>query len=255
VKISSPIIAASLLALSLCLIGCTGKPTAPTSTPTQQASATPAVAATTDPAPAPTATPVLLLVTEDGETDTEAKALEAPDISPQQQKMLDKIASDMIVDSPASLLERGEVFLMAGEQGIGPAYDLGIADFTGVLKDEPDNHVALRYRGMAYTRTGQLDEAIADHKKLMELRPKDSYGYTVCATLLTEAGKDEEAILIYDKAVELGGKDSESARFNRAKAHARLNHKDLAKKDFEHLAKNAENPKILEESKTSLQSL
>jgi tetratricopeptide (TPR) repeat protein len=205
--------------------------------------------------PAPTATPVLLLVTEDGDTDVEPLAEDMDRPTPDQQKMLDKIASDMIVDSTDSLLERGEVYLMAGEQGIDPAYDLGIADLTEVLKEQPEHPIALRYRGMAYTRTGKLKEAIADHQKLIEVKPNDPYAYIVCASLLTEAGKDEEAIGVYDNVLEIGGKSAENARFNRGKAYMRLNQKDMAKGDFEYLAKNAENPKILEESKSNLERL
>ena len=144
---------------------------------------------------------------------------------------------------------------MAGEQGIDPAYELGIADLTEVLKEQPEHPIALRYRGMAYTRTGKLDEAIADHKKLIEVKPNDPYAYIVCGTLLTEAGKDEEAIMVYDTVLELGGKSAEDARFNRGQAYMRLNNKDMAKDDFEYLAKNAENTKIQEESKTKLESL
>lgn len=261
VNTSKLYLTASLLALGL--LGCTSTPTSdqtpvstpaltvsPSQTPAQQAMQTPPVDM-----PAPTATPVLLLTTEDGETDVEplAENIDAP--TPDQQKMLDKIATDMIVDSPQSLLERGEVYLMAGEQGIDPAYALGIADLTEVLKDQPDHPIALRYRGMAYTRTGKLEEAIADHQKLMEVKPNDPYAYIVCASLLTESGKDDDAIAVYDTVLELGGESAESARFNRGQAYMRQNKKDLAREDFQFLAENAKNDTIQEESKQNLEKL
>ena len=80
--------------------------------------------------------------------------------------------------------ERGQLYLMAGEKGLVAAYPLAAEDFSWILKKDPKHVGALGNRGMAYVRSGQIDEALADFKMVTEVKPDDSYGYTVYAQVL-----------------------------------------------------------------------
>lgn len=245
--VSRQLLATSFVALTLSLSGCTGQPPSATRTPIQTSQETPA--------PAASSTPANMLVTTDGTPATAPLTREIEKPTAEQQKVLDKIKSEMPEDSPEGRLERGQLYLMAGEQGISAAYPLAVEDFSKVLEQDPIHPLALRNRGMAYARGGELEKAMADYEKLIEVNPDDPYGYTVYASLLAKTGNDLKAITIYDEAVALGGPQADGARFNRGNAHLRLGHQEEARKDFQYLVDNSENAQILEGAQMNLDAM
>lgn len=194
-------------------------------------------------------------VTTDGKPATANVTREAREPGPEEKELLKKLEASLKEDTIEGHFERGQLYLMAGEKGLVAAYPLAAEDFSWILKKDPKHVGALGNRGMAYVRSGQIDEALADFKMVTEVKPDDSYGYTVYAQVLSKTGNDKQAVAVYGKAIELGGPTAEGARFNRGNAHMRLGNKDLAKKDFEVLVKSAKNPQVLQGAKMNLEAL
>ena len=194
-------------------------------------------------------------VTQDGRPGTANLTHGTTQLSESEEKaILEKLKGRLSEDTVEGHFERGQLYLMAGEQGVSSAFASSLEDFDWVLKKEPKHPGALNNRGMAYARMGQMEKALADFKTLSEVKPDEPKGHEVYATLLAKSGKEKEAIAAYGKAVALGGPAGEAARFNRGNAYLRLGNRDLAKKDFEELLKTSKNPQILKGAKMNLEA-
>ena len=63
-----------------------------------------------------------------------------------------------------------------------------------------DEHID---RGVAYAEQGQLDEALAEYRRAIELEPDNAGAYRNVGTSLGEQGQWEEAAVAYERAIEL----------------------------------------------------
>ncbi|MBW6483687.1 MAG: tetratricopeptide repeat protein [Vicingaceae bacterium] len=85
-------------------------------------------------------------------------------------------------------------------------YKSSIVDFTAMLKKLPEEAIIYSERGVSYFHNKQLDLALKDMNKAVELEPENPYRYSSRAFIL--AYKDvDAAILDYKKAIELDPKD------------------------------------------------
>jgi len=114
--------------------------------------------------------------------------------------------------------------------------DLTVESCTRFIEAAPGDKVELAdahfYRGTAFGMQKQLDQAIADFDKSIELRPDWSPAHANRARAYV--GKDEPARAIpsYDRAIELAPRDS-GLYVNRALAYIKLKDSDRALQDFE----------------------
>jgi len=68
--------------------------------------------------------------------------------------------------------------------------------------------IAYMSRGLAYKANGDLDRALADYTKAIELDPKDAYAYYNRGLHYRAKGDLDHAIADYRKAIELDPKDA-----------------------------------------------
>lgn len=84
-------------------------------------------------------------------------------------------------------------------------YNEAVCRFTQILKANPQDVGALRYRATSYARLGKAQLAIADLEKTIAIEDVDSWTFSTYGHMLESLGKYEDAILAYRKAIELGG--------------------------------------------------
>jgi tetratricopeptide (TPR) repeat protein len=95
------------------------------------------------------------------------------------------------------------------------ACDLAIGDF-------PLDAEAYKNRGNAYLAKGNLDGAIADYTKAIEIKPKDADAYNSRGDAYETKGDFERAAVDFTKAIEIDPKDSD-AYINRCWLRATAN--------------------------------
>jgi len=202
-----------------------------------------------------TTKPSAQTVTRGGKPSTAPMTRTEGEISPDQQAILDKIAASLKEDTVEGHFSRGQMYLIAGEQDqVAGAFAEAVKDFSWILDQEPEHLGALKNRGMALVRSGQIELALKDMKAATVVSPKDDYSYIVYASLLAKTGQDKEAIVEYDKAIALQGEMVDAARFNRGNAHLREGNKELAQKDFEAVLESGD-PRLVQGAKMNLESL
>lgn len=80
--------------------------------------------------------------------------------------------------------------------------ELAIADYTKAIELNPDNADAYHHRGNAYRNKGNIDKAIADYTQMIVLRPKIPESYYIrgeaylCAEKWEEAKRDLTAAIL-----------------------------------------------------------
>jgi tetratricopeptide (TPR) repeat protein len=88
-------------------------------------------------------------------------------------------------------------------------------------------------RGVIWSRAGEIEKAIADHNKAIELNP-DSIGALINRGNAHSRDQNyHEALLDYDQAIELSGAAFAPALFNRGWVYSAINEQKTALKDFE----------------------
>ncbi|MEO0101381.1 MAG: tetratricopeptide repeat protein [candidate division WOR-3 bacterium] len=81
-----------------------------------------------------------------------------------------------------------------------PIYQDDFTLMAVMAKEDPKNYLPHIQLGGKYLKEGKLDEAIAEFKKAVELKPNDAEGYARLANVLLEKGRIKEAIQEYEKA-------------------------------------------------------
>jgi len=76
------------------------------------------------------------------------------------------------------------------------------------------NYLLYYYRGSAFADIENLDEALKDYNKAIELNKEDAYIYICRGYIFSIKGQEEDAIKDYTKAIELDPKET-SVYFNR----------------------------------------
>jgi tetratricopeptide (TPR) repeat protein len=88
-------------------------------------------------------------------------------------------------------------------------------------------------RGVIWARAGEIEKALADHNKALEMNP-DSIGALINrANAHSRDQNYHEALLDYDRAIELSGAQFAPALFNRGWVYSSINEQKTALKDFE----------------------
>ena len=109
--------------------------------------------------------------------------------------------------NPTALL-----LLQANAQLALEDYDGVIATTSGLL-EQGDNAEALSLRAVAFDRSGQDDEAIADYARAFDLAPQDPTPLVNMAEPLTRRHRTEEALAVLHKALAMRPDDLRARRF------------------------------------------
>jgi lipoprotein NlpI len=84
--------------------------------------------------------------------------------------------------------------------------DAALADFNKAVELKPDNATAYDDRGIVKRAKGDLDGALADYNKCIELKPDDTYAYNNRGLLRKARGDLDGALADYNKSIELNPK-------------------------------------------------
>lgn len=107
-----------------------------------------------------------------------------------------------------------------------------IENFNNVLRENPNNKMALYYRGRAYHYLDKPKKALKDLDKVIEFDPNFSAAYKWRANTYLYMDEPAKALIDFDKAIQLGEDEPGSAYHKRAKALAMLGKTDQAVKSF-----------------------
>jgi tetratricopeptide (TPR) repeat protein len=81
--------------------------------------------------------------------------------------------------------------------------DHAISDFDKAVELDPTIGIAFDARGDAYKSKGELDRAIADFDEAVRLNPKDAFAFSHRGTVLRQRGDHDRAIADFSEAVRL----------------------------------------------------
>jgi tetratricopeptide (TPR) repeat protein len=103
-------------------------------------------------------------------------------------------------------------------------FDEAIAQYRKALEIKPNYVEAQNNLGVAYFRLGDLDKALAAYQKTIEIKPDYARGYFNVGSVYLQQGKMVEATASFEKALEINPKYGE--------AHYYLAWIDYKKKDY-----------------------
>jgi tetratricopeptide (TPR) repeat protein len=110
--------------------------------------------------------------------------------------------------------------------------DGAIADYDKAIELDPKAPRVYDYRGFAKRTKGDLDGAIADYNKAIELDPQDANGYHNRAFAKQAKGDVDGAIVDYDRAIKLNPSEAHAYN-NRGSARLTKGDVDGALVDFD----------------------
>ena len=110
--------------------------------------------------------------------------------------------------------------------------DGAIADGTKAIELDPGLSAGYFNRAVARSRQGDQDGAIADYSKVIELDPKSPFAHFNRGTARYQKGDNEGAIADFTKAIEIDSEKS-AAYMNRGIAYLTKGNDAAAQKDFE----------------------
>ena len=113
-------------------------------------------------------------------------------------------------------------------------YEESIEKFTEAITEDPENPIFYYYRGVAFEKTGDLDSAMEDYQKSVELKPDFILPTANIGKIYAKKKEHEKAIEFYKKAVELGDKDATNY-YNYGICLMNLGKKEQAKEVLEKL--------------------
>ena len=87
-------------------------------------------------------------------------------------------------------------------------YKEAIEKFTEAITEDPENPIFYYYRGAAFEKTGDLDKAMEDYQKSVELKPDFILPTANIGKIYAKKREFEKAIEFYKEAVELGDQDA-----------------------------------------------
>ena len=91
-------------------------------------------------------------------------------------------------------------------------------------------------RGIILANHGELDKAIADQNRALELDPDSARAHVNRGNVYYRTNRHNEAVADYNQAITLSNGALAPAYFNRAKSHLALGEDDAAVKDFQQAA-------------------
>jgi tetratricopeptide (TPR) repeat protein len=100
------------------------------------------------------------------------------------------------------------------QQDNGPVdFSLALSQFEKAIAADPRNATAFLWRGIAWTKLGFFDRALADLDRAVALEPNYLNAVRHKALALLFAGKEEEAIALYESGFAKGFVFSRSENF------------------------------------------
>ena len=90
--------------------------------------------------------------------------------------------------------------------------ELGIKACSNLIARDPNDAVAYHHRGIAAQATGDLDRALADYNKAIEIKPSYGPAYESRARVYLAKGDYTQAVADVTRSVELAPKQASGAQ-------------------------------------------
>ena len=119
-------------------------------------------------------------------------------------------------------------------------YAEAIEKFTGAITEDSQNPIFYYYRGAAFEKTGDLDKAMEDYQKSVELKPDFILATANIGKIYAKKKEFKRAIEFYKKAIESGDQDATNY-YNYGVCLMNLGKNDQAKEVLEKLISLDEN--------------
>lgn len=113
-------------------------------------------------------------------------------------------------------------------------YEEAIDRFTKAISEDSSNPVYYYYRGASFERNGNMEKALEDYQKSIELKPEFILPISRTARIHAKQKDFEKAIEFYKKAIELGDQDA-TTYYNYGACLRNLGNSGEAKNIFEQL--------------------
>lgn len=114
--------------------------------------------------------------------------------------------------------------------------ELALNDYNKSIQLKPKSENSYYNRGIAYSKSGKLEEAIKDFQKVIELKPNYARAFDKIGKIYFEQNKLEDAKKIYSNLIRIDPKSSD-AFLNKGIANLRLHDYENAIEDFENAKK------------------
>jgi tetratricopeptide (TPR) repeat protein len=99
----------------------------------------------------------------------------------------------------------------AGQKGMKlfneAKWDEAVEEFSEGILEDPANPTLYFFRGLSQENNGQVEEALVDYKKAIEIKPDFILPYSRSGKIYARQQNHEKAKELYQKAVELGDQD------------------------------------------------
>jgi Flp pilus assembly protein TadD len=126
------------------------------------------------------------------------------------------------IDSKVAMKKAEEAKKSGNTAFSGGNYQMAIKFFTEAITLMPEEKAYYSNRSAAYMKLKQLDQAVEDGRKCVELAPKWGKGYSRLASALLLQGEAEEAVSIYAQGIACDPSNTTLTK-GLAQAQARLN--------------------------------
>jgi tetratricopeptide (TPR) repeat protein len=123
-------------------------------------------------------------------------------------------------------------FDAAMAQFVGQNYDKSIHLCSEAIAFDPEFQLAFQSRGAAYLRLGNIQAALADFDRVLELDPKSARAFHLRGLAHEKAGDYTEAIADLSKAIEINPQYG-AAYYSRANLFSKIGKTDQATEDIE----------------------
>lgn len=141
------------------------------------------------------------------------------------------------MNTPAAPAEDAAFYRNRGnENNLRGELELALEDYAKAIELNPKDTASYFNRGRVYANQKSFDLALMDFNKSIELNPKDVFAYTNRAAVYEKKGETDKAVADYQKAVEMDANNA-SAKTNLKRLQDDLAKQTLAKQKQDELAK------------------
>ncbi len=89
-------------------------------------------------------------------------------------------------------------------------YKEAVKFFKSLLEEDSKNPILYFYIGFSYKKIGNIDSAIENFKKSIEIKPDFSFSLKELGTIYAKKGDFKKAMEFYKKAIDAGGGDADT---------------------------------------------
>ncbi|MBN2372689.1 sulfatase-like hydrolase/transferase [bacterium] len=123
-------------------------------------------------------------------------------------------------------------------------FDKAIQKYEEVLKEDPDNKMALYSVGLRYISLGRPKEALISFQKITKIDPQNFDALNILGLIYDLLCMPDEAIKSFKTAIQINNK-AEHIHYNLGNVYLKTNHLDMAEKKFQEMLSFTQDPVVI----------